>query len=137
MNTTRTLFVGTLLGAMLVQSGFAAPHTPAKGSAERTAIMKALHKVLGSGKHKPLVTANNLKVERGWAYVTGGFNYADGAPLEEEYQNGPGSTFNILLHREGGRWRVKRQVSAGDVQEPEFMRAFPQAPRAIFKVKVN
>lgn len=122
---------------MLVQSAFAKPHTPPKGSAERTAILNVLHKNLGSGKHKPLVTADDFNVERGWAYVTGYFTYADGAPLEEEYQNGPGSSFNILLHREGGRWRVKRNMSAGDVVEPEFIRDFPQAPRAIFKVKIN
>lgn len=112
---------------------FATPHTPAKGSSERTAIMNALHRVLGSGKHKPLVTIDWFKVERGWAYVTGGFSYADGAPLEEEYTEGPGSHFSALLHKEGKTWRVKTQYSNGDVIDPEIARQFPKAPRAIFQ----
>lgn len=95
--------------------------------------MNALHHVLGSGKHKPLVTTQWFKVERGWAYVLGYFTYADGAPLEDEFQAGPGSNFSALLHKEGGRWRVKRRVYADDVEDPEFAHDFPQAPRTIFQ----
>lgn len=132
---TSTFFasVGTALCLSLCVPVIAAPHTPRKGSAERTAIMNALHPELGRGRHKPLVTARSLQVERGWAFVTGGFSYADGAPLEEEYTEGSGTNFTALLHKEGNRWRVKRFVHNGDVVTPEFKRDFPQAPRAIFK----
>jgi len=130
---TVTLFatIGTALALALPT--FATPHTPAKGSSERTAIMNTLHHVLGSGKHKPLVTPYWFKVERGWAYVLGGFSYTDGAPLEDEWQEGSGSNFSALLHKEGGRWRVKRRVYNGDEEDPEFAHDFPQAPRTIFQ----
>lgn len=117
---------------LLSQIAFAAPHTPRKGSSERTALMNSLRKVLGAGKHKPIITPDRFKVERGWAYITGGFNYAN-APLEAQFQQGPGPSFSALLHREGKTWRVKRRVYNGDVIEPEFIRDFSQAPRAIFR----
>jgi len=119
--------------ALFVLPTFAAPHTPAKGSAERTAIMNALHRVLGKGRHKPLVTAMAFHVERGWAFVEGDFVYTDGAPLEGEYTEGPGTHFSAILHKEGKSWRVKRRLYHGDVVLPEFIRDFPQAPRAIFR----
>lgn len=111
----------------------AAPHTPRKGSLERTAIMGALHGVLGGGRHQPLITASHFKVEKGWAYVSGGFEYADGAPLEEQFTEGSGTNFSALLHKEGKFWKVKRRLYHGDVVAPEFMRAYPQAPKAIFR----
>lgn len=130
------VLAGALLGAA-PPTVFAAPHTPAKGSGERTAIMNALHKILGDGKHKPLVTPRAFHVENGWAYVTGGFEYADGAPLEEPFTEGSGTNFTALLHLEGkGKrrgWKIKRFVYNGDVVVDEFKKAFPAAPRAIFK----
>lgn len=120
--------------ALSTSPASAAPRTPKVGSPERKALMNALRPKLGNGgKHKPIISPSHLKVERGWAYIEGGWNYADGAPLEEEFQNGPGTNFSALLHREGSRWRVKRFVYAGDVQAPEAMREFPKAPRAIFQ----
>ena len=112
---------------------FAKPHTPARNSSERKAIMSALHGVLGKGKHQPLIFARAFHVERGWAFVTGGFKYADGAPLEAEFQEGSGTNFSALLHYENKRWRVKRRLYHGDVVIDEFKRDFPQAPRAIFQ----
>ena len=127
---------GALLGAAPIAS-FAKPHTPAQGSSERTAIMKAMHKVLGGGKHKPLVTARAFHVEKGWAYLTGGFEYADGAPLEERFSEGSGTNFTALLHFEGkgksAGWKVKRRVYNGDVVVDQFKKDFPAAPRAIFQ----
>lgn len=124
--------LGLLLAATTATVATAKPHTPKVGSAERGALMNSLRRVLGAGKHKPIITLSHLKVERGWAYVSGGFNYADGAPLEAQFQEGSGTNFSALLHREGAAWKVKRRVYNGDVVAPDFMRAFPQAPRAIF-----
>ena len=134
---TRTTFACACLAALLSCAAFAAPHTPRKGSPERTAIMTSLHHVLGGGKHTPRVTVDTFNVERGWAYVTGGFDYADGAKLEPDFTEGPGTNFDALLHHEGSVWRVKRRVYAGDVEEPEFMRDFPKAPHSIFKTKAG
>jgi hypothetical protein len=111
----------------------AAPHTPARGSNERTAIMNSLRRVLGSGRHKAIITPNHFKVERGWAYLTGGFEYEGGARLEPRFTEGSGTNFSALLRRENGRWRVKRRLYNGDVVEPEFIHDFPQAPTAIFR----
>ncbi|RYG61989.1 hypothetical protein EON80_23500 [bacterium] len=95
--------------------------------------MNSLRKVLGGGKHKPIITTSHFKVEKGWAYISGGFEYENGAPLEEKFQNGSGTNFSALLRREGKTWRVKRRLYHGDVVAPDFMRDFPQAPRAIFR----
>ena len=110
----------------------AAPHTPKIGSRERSALMDSLRRVLGSGKHKAIITPSHLKVERGWAYISGGFNYAKGIPLEEQFTQGTGTNFSALLHLEKGVWKVKRRIYHGDVANDDFIRDFPQAPRAIF-----
>lgn len=110
----------------------ATPHTPKTGSRERTTLMNSLRRVLGSGKHKAIITPYHLKVERGWAYISGGFNYADHAPLEEQFTEGSGTNFSALLHMEKGTWKVIRRVYHGDVVTPDFIRDFPQAPRSIF-----
>lgn len=127
-----SLVVPVLTSLTAMPAG-AAPHSPAKGSAERSALMNSLRRVLGGGKHKPIITASLCKVESGWAYISGGFNYEDGAPLESQFREGSGTNFSALLHREGKVWRVKRRVYHGDVVAPDFMRDFPQAPRAIFR----
>lgn len=119
-------------GTLLTLPVQATPHTPKTGSRERSALMNSLRRVLGSGKHKAIVTPSHLKVERGWAYISGGFNYAGGAPLEEQFTEGSGTNFSALLHLEKGVWKVKRRLYHGDVVAPDFMRDFPQAPRAIF-----
>ena len=111
----------------------AAPHTPSKGSSERTALMNSLRKVLGGGRHKPIITPRQFKVERGWAYINGGFDYAGGTPLEPRFTEGSGTNFSALLQKQGKSWRVKRRIYNGDVAEPDFIRDFPAAPRAIFR----
>jgi hypothetical protein len=118
--------------AVMALPASATPHTPKVGSPERSALMNSLRRVLGSGKHKPIITPSHLKVERGWAYISGGFNYAKGVPLEEQFTEGSGSNFSALLHLEKGSWKVKRRVYHGDVVALDFMRDFPSAPRAIF-----
>lgn len=118
---------------LMAQMAFAAPHTPARGSRERVAIMNALRPKLGDGRHKAIVTPSHLKVERGWAFIVGSFSYSNGSKPGGVFAEGSGTNFTALLRRERGRWRVKRQVYNGDDQAPEFAAAFPQAPRAIFK----
>lgn len=125
-------FLALSLLGVLATSALAKPHTPAKGSKERAALMNAVRPQLSRSRHKPLITADTLNVEKGWALLAGYWVYADGTPLEAEYQEGPGTSFEALLHLEKGRWRVKRFIYNGDVQGPEFMRAFPKAPRALF-----
>jgi len=131
----KAVLLGSLLLAGttgMVLPSVAAPHTPKAGSSERKAIMNALRPRLGSGRHKPIISPSHLKVERGWAYVEGGFNYEGGAPLEEQFTEGSGTNFSALLHQENSRWRVKKFMYHGDVVAPEFMQAFPSAPRSIF-----
>lgn len=125
---------GTVVaGILMAQTVFAAPHTPARGSSERVAIMNALRPRLGDGRHKAIITPYHLKVERGWAFMMGDFSYSNGSKPGGIFAEGRGTSFTALLHREAGRWRVKRQVYNGDDQTSEFAAAFPQAPRAIFK----
>lgn len=116
----------------LTQSAMAA-YTPKKGSAERTAIMNSLRRVLGDGRHKAIITPYHLKAERGWVYVEGGFTYSDGSKPGGIFAEGSGTNFSALLHRENGSWRVKRRLYHGDVVAPDFMRDFPKAPRSIFQ----
>ncbi|HEX8464799.1 MAG TPA: hypothetical protein VF627_09310 [Abditibacterium sp.] len=130
-----TLHLKSLLAAgvlMLAPRVFAAPHTPRVGSPERTALMNSLRKVLGSGRHKPIITPYHFKVERNWAYISGGFNYQT-APLEPQWREGSGTNFSALLQKQGKSWKVKRRAYHGDVVAPDFMRDFPSAPRAIFR----
>jgi hypothetical protein len=139
MRTLHSLSAKLGLTAALVLSlgtsaiTMAAPHTPAKGSSERSALMNSLRRVLGGGKHKPIITTSHFKVEKGWAYISGGFAYEDGAPLEAKFQEGSGTNFSALLQRQGKSWRVKRRLYHGDVVAPDFMRDFPAVPRAIFR----
>lgn len=130
LTVTSALF---LLGAATILPVAAKLYTPAPGSAERAAIMNALRPMLGGGRHQAIITPDHFKAERGWTYLTGGFEYADGAPLEPRFREGSGTHFSALLRYEKNKWRVKRRVYNGDVVEPEFRRAFPQAPKSIFQ----
>ncbi len=127
----KSLLVAGLL--LISPTVFAAPHTPRVGSPERTALMNSLRKVLGDGRHKPIITPYHFKVERGWAYISGGFEYEGGAALEAKFSEGSGTNFSALLQRVGKSWKVKRRLYHGDVVAPDFMRDFPAAPRAIFR----
>lgn len=116
----------------------AAPHTPAKGSSEREAIMNAMRRVVGPNFRKRVVfTPRKLRVERGWAYFDGGFQFADGTTVNDvmgdEAQAYAGGNFEAVLHKERGVWKVKTSAYPSDVQTPEMMAKFPQAPRALFK----
>lgn len=126
---TKGIVGSVIAGVVLVQSVFAAPYTPKIGSAERTQLMNRLRPSLGNGKKKAIITPQHFKVDNGWAYIAGSFKYADGSNPGMDYMGG---SFSALLHKEGKMWRVKKRTYNGDVIEPEFMRTFPQAPKAIF-----
>jgi len=68
-------------------------HTPAKGSAERQAILDALR-----GSEQVTFQVHSLKVHNGWAWV-------DTTPLDKQgkatAEGGPN-----LLHFENGKWTV-------------------------------
>ena len=116
---------------LLVQPVFAAPHTPKLGSTERKVIMDAMRKVVGKGHKKKIVfVVEHLKVENGWAYFAGGFEYADGTQPSADYMWG---NLSALLRYEKKTWQVKYYVHNTDVIEPEFIEKFPNAPKAIFK----
>ena len=112
-------------------SASAAPYTPKPGSTERNAIMNAMRNVVGKGKKKKIrFLVEHLKVEKGWAYFAGGFEYADGTEVGADYMWG---NLSALLHMEKNAWVLKRYVHNTDIIEPEFIEEFPQAPKAIFK----
>ena len=129
--------VGSVACILLTQSaltqGAMAAYTPKKGSSERTAIMNSLRRVLGDGRHKAIISPYHFRVESGWAFMMGDFSYSDGSKPGGIFAEGSGTNFTAMLHRENGKWRVKRRVYNGDVQTPEFIAAFPKAPRSIFK----
>lgn len=122
-----SLFLVLLL---LTTALWAKPHTPKPGSKERQEIFDSLRKVVGKNHRKRIIfVVDHLKVEQGWAYYGGRFQYADGTFPGDEYMGG---NTTALLRKTGRTWKVLRWVHNGDVQEPEFRSAFPRAPRAIF-----
>jgi hypothetical protein len=107
-------------------------HTPAKGSAERQAIMDALR-----GNQQVVFQVNYLRVHNGWCWV-------DTTPLDKSgratAEGGPN-----LLHLQNGKWKVmdlsKVPDDPNDPLGPEdasptyiknLMKTFPGVPRDIF-----
>ena len=110
----------------------AGPYTPAKGSAERQAILDAVR-----GEQQVQFQVHYLKVHNGWCWV-------DTTPLDKQgratAEGGPN-----LLHMENGRWVVmdlsKVPDDPNDPLGPEdatpsyirnVMKTFPGVPRDIF-----
>ncbi|MEP6925011.1 MAG: hypothetical protein ABI954_11150 [Pyrinomonadaceae bacterium] len=69
-------------------------HTPAKGSAERAAILESLR-----GNQPVIFSVNYLRVHHGWAWV-------DFTPLDAETKKPTAEGSPSLLHLENGKWRV-------------------------------
>jgi hypothetical protein len=83
------------------------PHTPAKGSPERQAIMDALRDdFLKQGGQRVVFQVNYLKVHQGWAW-------ADVTPLDDKgkaiAEGGP-----ALLRHEKGAWAVADLSAVAD-----------------------
>src|SRR5215831_10194393 len=107
-------------------------HVPAKGSAERQAILDALR-----GDQQVQFQVHFIRVHNGWAWV-------DTTPLDKNgratAEGGPN-----LLHLEDGKWKVKdlstvpddpRDPLGAEDASPTFvrnvMKTFPGVPRDIF-----
>jgi len=108
------------------------PYSPAKGSAERQAILDALR-----GDQQITFQVHYLKVHRGWAWI-------DTTPLDKQgkavAEGGPN-----LLHLEYGKWKVldlsRVPEDPSDPLGPEdaspgfiknLLKTFPGVPRDIF-----
>ena len=108
------------------------PYTPAKGSAERKAILDALR-----GEQQVVFQVHYMKVHRGWCWV-------DTTPLDKRgraaAEGGPN-----LLHLDKGKWSVmdlsKVPEDPDDPLGPEdaspvfiknLIKTFPGVPRDIF-----
>lgn len=116
-------------------------HTPAKGSAERKAIMDALRDVYFQGSGQRVVfEVNHLKVHRGWAW-------ADVTPLDGKGravgEGGPN-----LLHYEKGAWVIADLTGVEDDPDdplgpmdptPRYIKnlqkRYPGVPSDIFPAK--
>src|SRR5882762_3080121 len=97
----KKLFV--VLGIIAVMSGVAlaktSVHTPAKGSAERKAILDGVRKHRNAPNE--LYTPRVFNVSGSWAFV------------EADDPNDPGvdtSAFDYLLHKSGKSWKVVAEV---------------------------
>ena len=110
----------------------AGPYTPAKGSAERQAILDALR-----GVQQVVFQVHYFKVHNGWCWI-------DTTPLDKRgrptAEGGPN-----LLHLENGKWKVmdlsKVPDDPDDPLGPEdasptfiknLIKTFPGVPRDIF-----
>ena len=121
-------------------------HTPAKGTAERQAIMDALRAEFDNRRgsfytpHRGAITfvVNRLQVHNGWAWM-------NGYPQSSDPQDSFGEYSGFLLHSQDGRWGVMRlPPMVNDPNDPENLdypsrrdvekirQKFPTAPSDIF-----
>lgn len=115
--------------------------TPAKGSAERTAIFNALRvPVEKELKQKIQFSVQNFKVQGNWAFLEGVLqNTAGGEPNFKitDYQKRIDvdvfdNNIFALLKKTGGKWKiVTYQISCTDVCYLPWAKDY-KAPKAIF-----
>jgi hypothetical protein len=117
------------------------PHTPARGSAERQAIMDALRAPVRRELGKPVIfEVRTLRVLGTWAFVEAVPRKPDGSPFD--YRGTPyqqaidDGVFDdgmfALLRRERGGWRVLRYaIGPTDVAWISWEEEL-RAPRAVF-----
>lgn len=120
--------VALFLLFIATQNSFAqsAPYTPAKGSAERKAILDGIRKYRKAPKE--VYSPREFKVQNGWAFVSA------------DDPNEPGVdtlAFDVLLRKTGKVWKVVGEVShtEGSDYDKEIRRIrgkFPKAPADIF-----
>lgn len=116
-------------------------YTPAKGSAERTAIMNALRvPVEKKLKKKAIFAVNNFNVQGNWAFLDGTPQKPDGSEMDyrgTEYQEAIDagmfdSNVFALLKKTGGKWKVVTyQIGCTDVCYLPWAKDY-KAPKAIF-----
>lgn len=115
------------------------PHTPAKGSAERAAILSALRiPVEKDLKQKIVFVTQDFNVQGDWAFVSGEPTTPDGkrpnlkGTAWEEAEDIFDDNFFGLLRKRGGKWRVvTHALGCTDVCYAEWWRRF-KAPKTIF-----
>lgn len=138
----RLLILLTLLLASAREVGAQGrPHTPARGSAERQALMDALRETVRRELGKPAIFGvNELRVLGDWAFADVSPRNPDGTPLD--YRGTPleaaqregmaGDGMYALLRRQNGRWWVVRHaIGPTDVAWIPWEEEL-HAPRAIF-----
>lgn len=118
-------------------------YTPAKGSAERTAIFNVLRvPVEKKLKQKIQFTVQTFNVQGSWAFVYGTLqNPSGGAPNFKvtEYQEAINegmfdNNYEALLKKSGGKWRVVTYlIGCTDVCWEPWAEDY-RAPKAIFKL---
>jgi hypothetical protein len=123
----RLTIVGFIVLFSAAASAQPAAYTPEPGSAERKAIFDAMRK-LGDNPTRVFVV-RYLKVQDGWAWVTGDPQSPDNTSHFE--------TESALLRNAGGGWKVLDQpCGEGDCDfKKELARiraAHPSAPEGIF-----
>ena len=117
------------LSAFSAQNSIAqsAPYTPAKGSAERKAILDGVRKYRKAPNE--VYTPTRFNVQNGWAFVSA------------EDPNEPGVdtlAFDVLLRKTGKTWRVVDLVnhiegSDWDAEIKRIRKRFPKSPAGIFE----
>jgi hypothetical protein len=119
----------------------ARPHTPARGTPERQALMDALRGRMRQELGKPMIfEVNELRVVGDWAFAMviprkpdgAPFDYS-GTPMEEGWREGFVDDASVaLLRRERGAWRVvELAIGPTDVAWIGWDEAHG-APRAVF-----
>jgi hypothetical protein len=121
-----------------------APYTPEPQSAERKAIMDALRiPIQKQLNQKVIFKIDHLKVQNGWAFLTGKPRQPGGSPID--YRGTPyqeaidAGVFDdgvcALLRLKDGRWRVVTfTLGATDVPWVEWDKKY-KAPPALFKLE--
>ena len=110
-------------------------HTPARGSAERKAILDAMRAHRRRFDAAPVIfVVQHLRVQHGWAWLTAAPQSPDGRSRFEEE--------SALLRRRGARWEVVETMPAFGEREgtplerdcawfADLRRRFPALPPAI------
>lgn len=138
----KTIFGLFLIAALCVSNALAqSVYTPAKGSAERTAIFNALRVPVEKNlKQKIQFAAQTFNVQGNWAFIFGDLqNSSGGKPnfrgtqYQEAIDAGAfDSNFQALLKKQNGKWRViTYQIGCTDVCWIPWADDF-KAPKTIF-----
>jgi hypothetical protein len=133
------LLIVSAAGAARAQGGTT---TPAPGSPERKAIADALRApVERELKQKVIFKIDRLKVQNGWAFLSGVPQRPDGGkvdysstPYKEAIKEGAfDDSIVALLRRKAGKWQVvKYVIGATDVPYVTWDKDY-KAPSAIFQ----
>lgn len=133
---------GSFIVLLLAFGAFAqATRTPAKGSAERAAMLEALRvPVEKELKQKISFSIEHFKAQGNWAFLSGAPQSASGG--KPNYRNTPyadavdagafDNNFFALLKKTGGKWKtVAYAIGCTDVCYVSWWKDY-KAPKAIF-----